>query len=293
MSILLTGANGQVGWEVQRLAKEQGLPLVALGRDELDISDREAVAQRLAASSASIVINGAAYTAVDKAEQEPELAFAINGDGPGFLAEACAKLGIPLLHISTDYVFDGASSIPYREGDAVNPLNVYGRSKLAGEDAVRRALARHVILRTSWVFGSHGNNFVKTVLRLARGGGPLRIVDNQKGAPTSARGIAAALLAVAERYRAGGELPWGTYHFSGRPCASWYDFAGAIAGESVDLGMISPVHVHPITSADFSTPAKRPANTCLDGRRGEEMLGLVADDWRRELQRVLCEIRDS
>ncbi|MEX1033613.1 MAG: dTDP-4-dehydrorhamnose reductase [Cellvibrionaceae bacterium] len=287
MSILLIGANGQVGWEVASQAGGQGIPLTGLAREQLDITNRAAVAEAVDNLRPSIIINAAAYTAVDKAEREPEQAFAVNRDAACHLVAACNKHNIPLVHISTDYVFDGNKASPYDEGDQANPLNVYGQSKLAGEQVIRDALARHLIIRTSWVFGSHGQNFVKTVLRLAKKGGPLRIVDDQSGAPTSASSIARCILDLAKNYNEHGDLPWGTYHFSCSRLATWFGFAREIVALASAIGLIEPVDIHPIATAEFPTPAKRPMDTRLATTRSLQILGCPARDWRLDLGLVI------
>lgn len=228
MRMIVTGAQGQVGWELNRRAMALGHAVLAWSQVELDITDTVAVDRALDASSADVVINAAAYTAVDKAEQEPDLAFAVNRDGPAHLATACARLNIPLLHISTDYVYDGRKSSPYVEDDATAPLGVYGASKLAGDEAVRRGLPRHLILRVSWVFGVHGHNFVKTILRLAREREELRIVADQHGSPTFAGDIADTLLELAGRIpEIDAKGAWGTYHYCNEPVTTWYGFTRA------------------------------------------------------------------
>lgn len=291
MKILLTGANGQVGWEVARRAPALGQELIALDRCGLDISDAGAVAQILESSGADLVINAAAYTAVDRAEQEPELAYAVNRDGPACLAAACARLGIALLHLSTDYVFDGSKPGPYREADPVAPLGVYGGSKWAGEEAVRGVLAAHLILRVSWVFGPHGHNFVKTILRLARERDTLRVVADQHGCPTCAPDIADVLLALAGRIGAGQELAWGTYHYCGAPATTWHGFAQAI----VDLARAhEPLRVReviPIATADYPTPAARPVNSVLECDRFTDCFGIVPRPWLAGLEMMLKSLK--
>lgn len=289
MNLLVTGANGQVGWELTRRAAEEGISVAGLTRSELDITDNKAVDQAFERLKPSMVVNAAAYTAVDKAEQEPDLAFAINRDGPAHLATACKRHGIPLIHISTDYVFDGEKASLYTEGDPVKPLGVYGQSKLEGEEAVRRTLDSHIIIRTSWVFGSHGHNFVKTVLRLAKNGGPLRIVADQHGTPTSAQSIANCILHLVKNCE-DTDMNWGTYHFSGTPHTTWHGFATEIVAQASQLGLIDPVTVNPITTAEFPTPARRPKNTRLD-TSNIESAGCSIPDWREDLHRVLKDLR--
>jgi dTDP-4-dehydrorhamnose reductase len=226
-----------------------------------------------------MVVNCAAYTAVDKAESDADNAYRVNASGTENVALACAQAGIPMLHISTDFVFDGTSTRPAGEDDPVRPLNVYGASKLAGEEKVRKHLARHIILRTSWVFSAHGHNFVKTILRLARSQPQLRVVDDQIGGPTAAGDIAQAILRVTEACEQPRFSSWGTYHFSGAPAVSWYAFVRAIVGEG-------GTPIVPITTKDFPTAARRPANSVLDCSRIWQVFGIAQPDWRVSLASV-------
>lgn len=286
MSILVSGAGGQLGQELA--ARAGARRLVGLPRAEWNIADPGATERVLDAYLPTLVINAAAYTAVDRAEAAPGPAFAANRDGPGHLARACARRGIALLHLSTCYVFDGAQRTPYAEGDAPAPLNVYGRSKLEGEAAVRDALPRHLILRVSWVFGAHGENFVRTLLRRAQAGAPLRVVADQTGTPTHAGDIAQALLQLADRITAGEDLPWGLYHYPGGEAVSWHAFAEAIMAEACRQGLLDHApSIAPITSAEYPSAARRPAYSVLDGRRGAGLLGLPPADWRAGLKEVL------
>ena len=286
MKMVLTGANGQVGWEITRLARDH--ELLALDHAALDITDARAVQRTLEESQAEVVINAAAYTAVDKAEQEPGQAFAVNGDGPQHLAAACHSLRIPLLHLSTDYVFDGTQSRPYREEDAVAPAGVYGRSKWEGEEAVRQTHAAHLILRVSWVFGEHGHNFVKAILRLAREREQLRVVADQYGCPTYAADIARVLLALAEQVATGAQRNrWGTYHYCGIPATTWHGFAQAIVDTARTHEPLRVREVVPITTAEYPTPARRPANSVLDCSRLKERFGIAARPWREGLTATL------
>ncbi|MFO8003982.1 dTDP-4-dehydrorhamnose reductase [Thioalkalivibrio sp.] len=286
--ILLTGAQGQLGWELQRRALAAGLTVDASDRDDLDITDAGSVRARMAAVRPALVVNAAAYTAVDKAESDREAAFAVNRDGPANLAGACAEHAIPLIHVSTDYVFDGSRPGAYREDDPVAPLGVYGISKFAGEEAVRAACPQHVILRTAWVYGVHGHNFVKTMLRLGRERDSLRVVDDQHGCPTFAGDLADAVLAIAARLRAG-DLPaqgWGTFHCTGSGHTSWCGFAREIFAQVASRWDRIP-EVQGIASSDYPTPARRPANSVLDCSRLEHAYGIRLRDWRPALTEML------
>lgn len=288
MSLLVCGANGQIGRE---LAAAAGSTALALGRGQLDITDAAAVARVLREQRPRVVINAAAYTAVDKAESEPQRAQAVNADGAANLAAACAEVGAALLHISTDYVFDGRKSSAYSESDTANPQGAYARSKWLGEERVRALCPRHFILRVSWVFGIHGGNFVKTILRLARERTELRVVADQLGAPTHAGAVAAALLTLAQRVEERAELSWGTCHYSGTPVISWHGFATHIVDEAFALGLVARrIPVLPITTAEFPLPAPRPANSAFDLSRARA-LGLQVQPWQDGLHKVLTEIR--
>ena len=277
MTILVFGRTGQVARELRLRAPG----VTALGRDAADLTDPAACARAVQAARPAAVINAAAYTSVDKAEDDEATALLVNGEAPAAIAAACAGLGVPLVHISTDYVFDGAGSAPRAPGDPTAPLGAYGRTKLAGERGVAAAGGAHAILRTSWVFSAHGSNFVKTMLRLAETRDALNVVDDQVGGPTPADAIAAACLAVADELRRAPEKS-GTYHFVGTPAVSWKDFATEIfarAGRRVT--------VTGIPSEDYPTPARRPRNSRLDCRATETAFGLAQPDWRAGLDRVL------
>jgi len=276
--LLILGAHGQVGRAVAAQASRRGIGSRAFGRADCDISDRDSVAW--AVKRACLVVNCAAYTAVDRAETEAEIAHRINAVGAENIAAACAQAAIPLVHLSTDYVFDGHTAGPAREDDPPRPLSVYGRSKLGGETAVRERLRSHIILRTSWIFSAHGQNFVKTILRLATTQSPLRIVDDQIGGPTAADDLAEAILDIIAVSTKPGFADWGTYHFSGSPPVSWYQFARAILADSGTV-------VLPIATKDLPRPACRPLNSVLDCSRISQVLGITQPDWRPALRNVL------
>jgi dTDP-4-dehydrorhamnose reductase len=283
-SVLVVGAGGQVGRALCALDGAGGIEIVGRTRADLDITDPAQVRAALAARSFAAVINAAAYTAVDKAESDEAAAYAINRDGPRNLAIAAAERDIPLLHISTDYVFDGTREGRYRETDPTGPTGVYGASKLAGEEAVRAAQPRHIILRTSWVYGPSAGNFVATMLRLAADRPELRVVADQRGGPTAAAAIADALLTMVAQLDRG--EPWGTYHFSGAPDVTWHGFAQEIVGRAAPRLRQIP-SVTPIGTADYPTPARRPANSVLDCSRIERQFGIRQPDWRATLGEIV------
>ncbi|CAE6911077.1 dTDP-4-dehydrorhamnose reductase [Pseudomonas marincola] len=287
MRVLITGAQGQVGQELTRLAPAD-FSVIGLGSNELDISNPEQVVSRIGEFKPQLIINAAAYTAVDKAETDSERAYAVNAKGAENLAASAATLGIPLLHISTDYVFSGDACTPYKETDPTGPTGVYGASKLAGELAVAKVCTQHVIMRTSWVFGAQGNNFVKTMLRLAQTRDVLGVVADQHGCPTSAASIAKALWSLASHYRNNGKLNWGTYHFSNMPATTWHGFAEEIFSQAVALKILtkSP-QVNPINTQDYPTPARRPSWSVMDCCLIEEKLSITQSDWQDELREML------
>jgi dTDP-4-dehydrorhamnose reductase len=288
MKVLVLGAGGQVGRELRRYSWSAETRLVAFDRFCLDITLREAVFATIANERPDIVVNAAAYTAVDRAESEPDAAWAANCAGPANIAASCRESGIPLIHISTDYAFDGTKSGPYREDDPVNPLGVYGASKEAGERTVREALREHVILRTAWVYSMHGHNFVKTMLRLAEERPVLRVVADQTGSPTGAADIADAIARIAQHVR-DGDAAWGTYHFVGAGAVTWHGFAEAIF-DLASRWRGSPPRVDPITTADYPTPARRPANSVLDCSRIAAAFGIEPRPWRAALAEVIEEL---
>jgi len=294
MRILVTGANGQVGTELTRQGIQSGHQILATGSSELDISQADTVNNYIQAQQPDIVINAAAYTAVDKAESEPEQAYAINRDGAANLAQACADNQIPLLHISTDYVFDGLKHGSYSETDEPNPQTIYGKSKLAGDRAIDSILQQHLILRVSWVFGSTGNNFVKTMLRLGKQQNPLRVVADQHGGPTWSGDIAATLLIIAKRWHEGEKINWGTYHYSGQPATTWHTFASEIFAQAKTLGIIEQQpEVEAISTTEYPTPAQRPLNSVFNCQKITRELGITQSDWRNGLDDVLKKLKSQ
>jgi dTDP-4-dehydrorhamnose reductase len=287
-SILITGAGGQVGHELA--IADSRYHLIALSRQQLDITDPEQIKTVFCEHQPDIVINAAAYTQVDRAEQEQELAFAINRDGVAALAKACKSADIPLLHISTDYVFDGSKPGAYVEDDPVAPLGVYGESKAAGETVLRETLDEHIILRTSWVFSAIGNNFVKTMLRLGNERDEIAVVDDQFGCPTSARSIAEVLLQLADRYLQGQEVCWGTYHFCNGPDTTWFNFAKAIFEQ---VRGYENLKLTAITTNEYPTPVRRPKNSVLGCLKLEDQGYVSCGAWRDELNKVLVSLKAS
>lgn len=280
--ILVFGKTGQVAMELQRLGD-----VVALGREEADLSDSQACKDAIRQYMPKAVINAAAYTAVDKAEKEEALASVINGDAPTWMAQVCAEFGIPLVHFSTDYVFEGNGKTPWSPEAPTIPQNAYGRSKLAGEKGIRETGVVHAILRTSWVVSAHGSNFVKTMLQLSETREVLDVVADQIGGPTPAQDIAAASLQIAKQLLDDPSKS-GTYHFSGAPDVSWATFASEIFNQSDRM-----VTVNPIPTSAYPTPAVRPLNSQLDCSATEQVFDIVRPDWRAGLNTILCELEDT
>ncbi len=287
--LLVTGANGQLGRELHRVALPEGWQVVALDRAALDLTDPAAIAAMVASRDWAAVINGAAYTAVDKAESDVVAAWAINALAPAAFAHACATANVPLVQVSTDYVFAGDKDGAWEVNDPVAPLGVYGASKLGGELAVRTAGVRHAIVRTAWVVSAHGNNFVKTMLRVAATRDTLSVVDDQVGSPTSAADLAGALLAIAVRLAEDEDAPTGTFHFSNDGAVSWAGFAREIFAQSGARGGVT-ADVLPIPSSDYPTPAKRPSNSLLSHTAIHAAYGIAPRPWQAALSDILDEL---
>jgi len=280
MKILLFGSKGQIGRELVELAANKNISTFNFDIDSVDITDAIQVARAFAIDNAiDVVINAAAYTAVENAEAEPTKAFAVNADGVKILSLECQKHHIPLLHISTDYVFSGEKNAPYTEDDLAMPLGVYGKSKLKGETLLRTTWEQHIILRVSWVFGKYGKNFVKTMLQLAQKKQPINVVNDQFGCPTAAADVARVLLELAEKIVNGKRL-WGIYHYSGKPAVSWYQFATKIIDQKINA----------TTTKEFPTIAPRPKNSELAVEKITKTFGIVRHGWEEYLQRVIAEI---
>lgn len=287
LKVLVIGANGQLGSELCRKGEELGGEMVPMDLPELDITQNSAARRAVCQPDISLVINAAAYTAVDKAESEPKHAFAVNCDGPAHLATCCANLRIPLIHISTDYVFDGNKAGAYIETDPVCPIGVYGRSKASGEEEIRKKLTEHVIIRTSWLYGVHGNNFVKTMLRLGSEKEVVRVIDDQHGCPTYAGDLAEAILSIARDILERKEIHWGTYHYCGKGETTWYGFAERIFQVARRHRPFPLRCVEAITTEQYPTPAKRPRNSVLDCARIKEVFGIEQRPWEESLERAI------
>lgn len=302
LKILLTGRNGQVGAELTRLLPRLG-EVVALGREQLDLTKRGEIRRTILEIQPKIIVNAAAYTNVDQAEREEALALAINAEAPGWMAEEAKKIGALLVHYSTDYVFDGSKSTPYREEDPPNPINAYGRTKLAGEQAIAAAGVPHLILRTEWVYATHGRNFLLTILRLATQREELRIVRDQIGSPTWSREIARATTEVLEQQLQQDGLEsalsqhGGTYHMTAAGMTNWYEFALAVLEEAARVPAGTPWfkaatsgkplitrRVIPVTTSEYPTPAHRPAYSVLSNSRLQEIFGIRLPDWRAQMR---------
>jgi dTDP-4-dehydrorhamnose reductase len=281
---MIVGARGQLGRELVAEARQGNIAAIAVGRDELDITQAEPVRNLVRDTAPRAIINVAAYTAVDKAEAEMEAAHAINALGPEYLARIAAELDVPLLHVSTDYVFDGTKRGAYTEDDPTAPLGVYGRTKEEGERRVRAAHVKHIIVRTSWVYGTYGSNFLKTMLRLSKERDELRVVADQRGCPTSTIDIARALLAAEAALN--GSAKWGTYHFAGTGVTTWHGFATEIVSAAVPPGG-RPVSVIAIATKDYPTPAKRPANSELDSARFAAAFGYKSPPWQERTRQIV------
>jgi len=284
-TILLLGKNGQVGWELQRTLAPLG-QVIALDQPDLDLTKPEQIRAQVREVKPNLIVNAAAYTAVDRAEGEPELAMAINGIAPGILAEEAKALGATLVHYSTDYVFDGTKKEPYTEADEPNPINVYGKTKLAGEQAIQAVGGNNLIFRTSWVYGMRGNNFLLTILRLAKERDELRIVDDQIGAPTWCRMLAEATALILARGEEGLADNWGLYHMTAGGKTTWYGFAKGIL-EDVKLNKKEPISMIPLLTHDYFTLAKRPMNSVLSNHHMVDKLQIRIPSWKSQLSSAL------
>ena len=288
MKILVTGCRGQIGKALVISGAKYGFEMVGYSKENLNITSKQIISDVFSIEKPDLVINAAAYTQVDNAEKEIEKVFDVNEKGVLLLSQICSSLNIPFFHISTDYVFDGKLDKPYSETDNVNPINVYGRSKESGEKIIRKNISQHIILRTSWVFSSQKNNFVSTMMRMAIENNQISVVADQFGSPTSADGIADALLTIAYKYKNKIKIIWGTYNFSGYPSISWYEFADEIFKTAFALRLVKKIPtIKPIKSFDYPTLAKRPVNSRLDCTKIYKNFEIIQDDWKSRLTAYL------
>ena len=287
MRMLITGANGQLGRELIRQGRALNIGLHAFKRQELDITQPNQVNTILAKTSPSLVVNAAAYTNVDKAETEADLAFEVNKIAPGYLARCCAERNIALIHISSDFVFDGIKGKPYHETDPIAPLGIYGQSKAQGEAAIRSVLKNHIILRTSWLYSVYRHNFVKTILALGAEKKIIAVVADQFGSPTSAADLAETVLTIAAKISDADDLDWGTYHYCGNGITSWHGWAQEILQLASPFVHLQTEHVEAITTAEYPTPAKRPPYSALDCSRIKKFFRIEPKPWQQSLKRTI------
>jgi dTDP-4-dehydrorhamnose reductase len=290
MRVLITGADGQLGRELIRQGQRIDFEVHGLSRQQLDITKKNQIQQILGRISPSLVINAAAYTQVDRAENESDLAYAANKDGPAYLARYCADNHLTLIHISTDYVFDGTKGRPYQESDPITPLGVYGQSKAQGEAAIRSILPNHIIVRTAWLYGVYGNNFVKTILNLAAEKTTLRVVADQFGSPTSAEDLAKTLLSIIKKINDTEKIDWGTYHYCCKGITTWHGLAERIIELAARHGALKNRQVEAITTAEWPTPAKRPPYSVLDCTRIKSRFGIEPLPWQQSLKHTIDRI---
>ena len=288
MKIIVTGSRGQVGKAIFVRGAKYGFNMVGYSKEDLDITSKKNINDVFNFEKPDLVINAAAYTNVDHAEKEIDKAFKVNEKALFFLSQICSTFNVPLLHISTDYVFDGKLNKLYTETDNVCPINVYGCSKELGEKVIRKNIEQHIILRTSWVFSRDGNNFVNKIISKADKKNEISVIEDQMGGPTSADGIAEALLKIANQYKTNNQIIWGTYNFSGNPNTSWYDFAKEIFKTALSLKLIKTIPIiKPIKSFAYPTIAQRPANSRLDCTKIYKNFGIIPDNWKNRLSEYL------
>jgi len=287
MKLLIIGSKGQLGSELVRECKKNDFSYLALDLPEFNITDPYQVEKTFADFKPSIVINASAYTNVDKAETEPEIAFSVNSDGPANIAVSCDKNRIPIIHVSTDYVFDGSKGQPYAESDPVSPLGVYGKSKEEGESKLRSILKQHIILRTSWLYGAYGHNFVKTMLRLGIEKEIIKVVSDQYGCPTCAADLAKAVVDISKQITQNPKIAWGTYHYCGLGITTWHKFAKAIFEIASQYQNYKVSSVEAITTAQYPTRTKRPAFSALDCGLIKKHFGISTKPWQESLEKTI------
>ncbi|MFH2046222.1 MAG: dTDP-4-dehydrorhamnose reductase [Pseudomonadota bacterium] len=291
MKILVIGSQGQLGWDLLKEAKAFGFEATGFDLPQIDIRIKSDVEQIISDFSPTIVVNAAAYTNVDKAEEERDVCFAANCFGPENIAAVCNSLSIPLIHISTDYVFDGSANTPYTETDKISPINVYGKSKAEGEILVRNIIEKHIIIRTSWLYGIHGNNFVKTILRLGKEKEVISVVSDQYGSPTFATDLSNAVLTISSQIKNGNSNIWGTYNFCGAGITTWHGFAEKIIEEAKQYMQIKTTMVKPIASKDYPVKAGRPSYSALDCSLIKRQFGISPKPWQESLKasiKIIC-----
>jgi len=284
---IVTGSNGQAGKELCKKGRARGFDITALDLPDFDITDAEAVDEAVSRDNIVAVINAAAYTAVDRAESEPDTAFRVNQKGPANLAASCKKQGIPLVHISTDYVFDGSKKDAYIETDPVSPVGIYGKSKAAGERDVRTILKEHIILRTAWLCSEHGNNFVKTMIKLGQERDTIGVVADQYGCPTFAPDLAGAILDIIGQVSEKRDIPWGTYHYCGRGVTTWYDFAKKALEQAGEYTTLKVQQIVPLSTEEYPTPTQRPVNSAMDCSLIEKNFNIIPKLWQDSLNNLI------
>ncbi|MBW1758998.1 MAG: dTDP-4-dehydrorhamnose reductase [Deltaproteobacteria bacterium] len=287
MKILVTGSKGQLGWELIRKSSDFDFEILGTDRFQLDITRQNQIESFFTQFQPDLVINAAAYTNVDAAESDPKTAFAVNKTGPSNLAKVCEKYAVPLIHVSTDYVFDGQKGSPYLETDPVSPLGVYGKSKEEGENEIRLHIKAHVIIRTAWLYGAYGHNFVKTMLRLGREKNGIIVVDDQYGSPTSASDLAEAVLTISKQIQDGLDVKWGTYHYCGKGITTWHGFAEKIFETAKKYGPLKITNIKPVTTTEYPTQTKRPEFSALDCTLIEKNFSINPKPWEDSLKVVI------
>ncbi len=292
--VLVTGGKGQVGKAIQKLQKQYKFEIIAPGKEDLDITSYDSIIENIEKYNPSVIVNSAAYTAVDKAEDDMILCHKVNAIGPRNISDICKTRDILLVHLSTDYVFNGLSSKPYNERDKEDPLNVYGKTKLDGEQAIKSLLDKFIIIRTSWVFGIFGNNFPKTIIGLSQKQTELSVINDIFGSPTSARSLAKLILHFCDQYLQSGSLKYGIYHFTNSPQASWYDFASMIIEVAEELGLINQMpNLKGVSSEEYYAKAPKPKYSVLSNSKIREIYNIDIDDWKSELSYTLGEIKNE